>query len=173
MVALTLRVQVACIQARGKGKKYIVRKYLDSCVKSSNYCDRVWNLAYLLFLSGGKCTPVPTPPVLGTTDLRPSMGHIVQILHLQSIQPPSSYKPLTLPDKENSTRYYGQKLQGDEKAGLKATNQNHLRKPSLKEKHSQPTVDITNKGKQTHVTGAPYREVNSKVATAPNTQSRR
>ena len=39
VVALTLRAQVACIQARGKGEKYIVRKYVDGCVKSSNYCD--------------------------------------------------------------------------------------------------------------------------------------
>ena len=39
MVALMLRARVACIQARGKGKKYIVEKYLDGCVKSSNDGD--------------------------------------------------------------------------------------------------------------------------------------
>ena len=39
MVALTLGAQVACIQARGKGKEYIVENYLDSCMKSSNYCE--------------------------------------------------------------------------------------------------------------------------------------
>ena len=48
VVALTLRVQVACIQARGRGKRYIVRKYLGGCVKSSNYCDQF--LFYFNFL---------------------------------------------------------------------------------------------------------------------------
>ena len=33
--------------------------------------------------------------------------------------------------------------------GLKATKQKPLRKPSTKEKHPQPTVDTTNKEKQT------------------------
>jgi len=39
VVGLTLRAQVACIQVRGKDKEYIVEKYIDGCVKSSNYCD--------------------------------------------------------------------------------------------------------------------------------------
>jgi len=49
-----------------------------------------FNLAYSLFLSGGKCTPVLSPPVLGTKDFRPRMCHVVQNLHLLSIPPSPS-----------------------------------------------------------------------------------
>jgi len=37
VVALTLRAQIACIQVRGKGRDYIGEKYLDGCLKSSDY----------------------------------------------------------------------------------------------------------------------------------------
>ena len=50
MVALTLRARLLAYkrEVKAKIKLYIVRKYLDSCVKSSNYCDRF--LFYFNFL---------------------------------------------------------------------------------------------------------------------------
>ena len=80
MVALTLRARVACIQVKDKGKEYIVEKYLDGFVKSSNYYDVFFFFLnpFIVVSIGASRHKCAYPTVLGTRDYQASVAYVVQ-----------------------------------------------------------------------------------------------
>jgi len=122
MVALTLRAQVACIQARGKGKEYIVRKYLDGCVKSSNYCNLFFLFIFFSYIilnfvrQAKKLTRYKRP-------VHPAVWSQTTSSNSPSRLPPAE-SPLTLPDTFGTNELsgaMGRKLQAKEQAWIQRT----------------------------------------------------
>jgi len=87
------------------------------------------------------------------------------------LEPASSYQMVkTVSEPPEITYFPINHRNGKTLNGTDVTQLSRFNKPSGCPIHK---VNCRSRSTYIYVTGAPYREVNSKVATAPNTQSRR